>query len=455
MNNKLILFAASLASAVPATSRAATVYFTFDDGPGPYSSEILDLFRDNGNGQATFFLVGQRVVQNPATIQRMRDEGHLLANHTYTHPNLTTLTESQLKDQLTSTQSVLGSNASTCFRPPGFATNASVEQWAKELDLRQVMATVNPQDWRYPNDSQRIYDFITANVFDGAVVVLHSEFHRWSVDALHRLLPELRRRGYEFRALPYCRNATLKVMALGDSITRGYGQDGSSYLASYRTKLDQNLRTGAFPSGFNWRWVGSTPDEPVIGFDHEGHSGATVEWIYANVTSWQARYRPDVILLHIGTENVRKGEAAAVTERRIATLLRRIRQNQPAVKVFVGRLVDVAKNVSTSEQQRNVALANLLGATVVNAGGASNNFYAVDFRDIGGEALYDKYHPNKFGYSKMAYRWYQALRGGRLPGSAAWGRVPDPYAQTTAEICHYNYTTRRKVCATERVNDGR
>lgn len=441
-----------------ASTPLKTVYLTLDDGPGPHTLEVLDILKQY-DAHATFFQEGQHIQQWPELFQAIVAAGQGVGNHTWHHLHSTTLTEQVFRDEINQTQSIMGAARNTCFRPPFFDTNEQVSQWVKELGMRQVMSRMDETNPRRIEsgpasepDPLVVYNTVISSVFDGGMITMHAEGTDTLGDlaALPMILSRLKSMGYEVKALPYCQRPLYRIMALGDSITRGIGQDGTVY-SGYRTKLDQYLRYGAVPSGFNYRWVGSMESEPRIGFDHEGHGGWTIDQIYDNITAWQKTYSPDVILLHIGTNNITDGELAATVSAKLAKLLARIRQNQSYVRVFVARIIDVGTGVSKSQQDRNAAYASATYATTVAAG---TRFYTVDMRGIGGEALYDYHHPNRFGYTKMAYLWYEVMRG-ILPLSYQWRAVGSPYNWTHDIICHYNYTVHQKVCADQPVNDGK
>ena len=71
-------------------SQAKCVALTFDDGPGPFTDRLLQILDDN-DAEATFFLIGNKVAANPAGAKRIADAGMEVANHTWEHPNMTTI----------------------------------------------------------------------------------------------------------------------------------------------------------------------------------------------------------------------------------------------------------------------------------------------------------------------------------------------------------------------------
>src|SRR5262249_16897195 len=74
----------------PSCAVVKCVALTFDDGPGPYTDRLLQIFRDN-DAKATFFLIGNKVAANPAGAKRIADAGMEIGNHTWEHPNMTTI----------------------------------------------------------------------------------------------------------------------------------------------------------------------------------------------------------------------------------------------------------------------------------------------------------------------------------------------------------------------------
>ncbi|MEU4623643.1 polysaccharide deacetylase family protein [Actinoplanes sp. NPDC023801] len=198
-----ITFVASPAQAAPARK---TVYLTFDDGPhSKWTPRYLDVLKKNG-AKGTFFTTGRNVKAYPGIVARIDREGHLLANHTWSHPNLTKLSKAQVKSQLTRTQSALGSHRSDCMRPPYGATSTAVRRWTKEVGLRTVLWDVDSRDWENSQTSSRIYHRVLKNVRNGSVVLMHDggDSQADSLAALKRLLPKLKSQGYTFKILPNC-----------------------------------------------------------------------------------------------------------------------------------------------------------------------------------------------------------------------------------------------------------
>ena len=178
------------------------VALTFDDGPHPkYTSHILDLLNQY-DAKGTFFVVGQLAEKNPEVIARMYEEGHELANHTYTHPS--TKSVSKIKEEIEQTNNVIFSITGfypNLFRPvEGYYTDEIVQAVVKEgFTIVMWSWHQDTEDWKNPG----IY-LITSKVLrgikEGNVVLFHDGGGNRSqtVRALEKILPELQKQGYRF-----------------------------------------------------------------------------------------------------------------------------------------------------------------------------------------------------------------------------------------------------------------
>ena len=97
------------------------VAITFDDGPGPYTNRLLDGLKARG-AKATFFMLGSRAEAYPEVVKRVYREGHQVANHSYDHPDLTTLSDAGVRSQIQNTNQILnracGKGTSYLVRSP-------------------------------------------------------------------------------------------------------------------------------------------------------------------------------------------------------------------------------------------------------------------------------------------------------------------------------------------------
>jgi peptidoglycan/xylan/chitin deacetylase (PgdA/CDA1 family) len=178
------------------------VYLTFDDGPNPpYTDQIIELLA-RYDARATFFVLGRHIEAHPAQISALRAAGHVVANHTYSHPALAGIGREVFMREVVGTQNLLGATASRCFRPPYGSLDANTYAYAAELGLRVVLWDVDPQDWRSPGASV-IAANVLANTRPGSIILLHDGggARGQTVAALATILAELSGQGYRFAVL--------------------------------------------------------------------------------------------------------------------------------------------------------------------------------------------------------------------------------------------------------------
>lgn len=186
------------------------VALTFDDGPDPrFTGEVLDVLNQY-NVPATFFLFGARSVANPELVTRIHNEGHVIGNHTYFHPNLVDEADlNTLEREVSNTEDALYDiigYRTKLFRPPyGFLYNELVEKLA-DMQYLVIGWSVDSLDWQ--EDPPEV---IAANVLDivhpGAIILMHDGAD-WdgdrtnTIEALHQIIPTLQAQGYEFVTVP-------------------------------------------------------------------------------------------------------------------------------------------------------------------------------------------------------------------------------------------------------------
>ena len=175
---------------------AGTVYLTFDDGPHPtWTPRVLSILRKYGV-RAVFFELGQNVSYYPSITRSLRSYGNLIGNHTWSHPNLTSLSTASVTWQLNKMESALGYRP-RCVRPPYGATNSRIASIIASRGQRQILWTVDPRDWSRPG-TWTIVNRVLANVRPGSRILLHDGGgdRSQTVAALDILIPKLRARGY-------------------------------------------------------------------------------------------------------------------------------------------------------------------------------------------------------------------------------------------------------------------
>jgi peptidoglycan/xylan/chitin deacetylase (PgdA/CDA1 family) len=189
---------------VPDVGRS--VVLTFDDGPEPtYTPQVLDLLRVH-DVQATFFVCGEMVSYFPDLVRRAADEGHLIGNHTWTHPELPKQSEAKIKEEMGRTSEIIEKTTGTApawFRAPYGEWNAYIYELGSELGMEPLAWYVDTLDWSEPGTG-RIVRSVLGGLAPGRVILSHDGggVRSQTVAALGRYLPQLAERGYG-TALPH------------------------------------------------------------------------------------------------------------------------------------------------------------------------------------------------------------------------------------------------------------
>jgi peptidoglycan/xylan/chitin deacetylase (PgdA/CDA1 family) len=176
-----------------------TVAFTFDDGPHPVYTEKLLKILKKFKVHATFFVVGKQAERYPDLIRKIAEDGHELANHTYSHRNMTTLSEKEIEAELGLTNRIVESVTGTrmhVFRPPGGQVNRSVQKCAEALGYTMALWTVLPMDHLRPSASL-IQERVMRGLNNHGIVLLHSGVGH-TIDALPALIRSVQKEGYNF-----------------------------------------------------------------------------------------------------------------------------------------------------------------------------------------------------------------------------------------------------------------
>lgn len=175
------------------------VALTFDDGPKPGVTEpLLDVLRQE-RVPATFFVIGKHVVEYPELTKQIVDSGMELANHSYTHRNLTKLSDAEVAREMLETQAAIQAvtgKAPRFVRPPGGNWNSRVAQTARKWGLTACMWTVDVYGSEVIG-AQQVADAVLRQVHPGSIILMHNGKVS-TLQALPTILRELRARGYAF-----------------------------------------------------------------------------------------------------------------------------------------------------------------------------------------------------------------------------------------------------------------
>ena len=173
---------------------ARNISLTFDDGPNSSTTPVvLDLLKKY-NAKATFFVIGQNIEGNEWILQRMKAEGHEIANHTWSHPNLTKLSPDTIRQEVEKTQVTIEKavgQRSRLVRPPYGAVNKQV---ANAMNLPSICWNVDTLDWSSHNP-QAILNQVKSNACPGSFILMH-DIHKETVKSLDSVLQFLTSQGY-------------------------------------------------------------------------------------------------------------------------------------------------------------------------------------------------------------------------------------------------------------------
>ena len=215
---------------------------------------------------------------------------------------------------------------------------------------------------------------------------------------------------------------SVKIMPLGDSIT--FGTRDPSY-GGYRHLLWTLLMN----DGYKMDFVGSrksgnasSPDS-----DNEGHPGWTITQIKSGIDSngWLETYQPDIILLHIGTNDIRQGNVDSAPNN-LSVLLDDILLRLPKTHVIVAQIIPFRRGPEPGHESFNAAIPGIVASK-------GPRVSMVDMQNILSKSDYaDGLHPNAAGYDKMARAWEPAIRA-VLSGSTRQAATHPPPGTSTGE----------------------
>ncbi|NEB42927.1 polysaccharide deacetylase family protein, partial [Streptomyces sp. SID339] len=180
--------------------RERSMVLSFDDGPDPrYTPDILRTLRKH-DVRAMFFVCGEMAADNRDLLRRMADDGHVIGNHTWSHPLLTRMGRAAMREEIERTCDVIEEvtgEPPEWFRAPYGAWNRNAFQLGAELGMEPLAWTVDTLDWTEPG-AATITRRVRSGAGPGVVVLSHDAGgdRSGSVEALHTYLPELLDSGY-------------------------------------------------------------------------------------------------------------------------------------------------------------------------------------------------------------------------------------------------------------------
>jgi peptidoglycan/xylan/chitin deacetylase (PgdA/CDA1 family) len=182
-----------------------TLSLTFDDSPDENNTNsVLDILK-HYDVKASFFMIGEPMNDENATaVTRASNEGHLVLNHSFTHPRLTRLTSEEVIAQLNSTSEriqTLSGKYPVLMRPPYGSINQTTLDTINAYGFTTVLWSLDSLDWAL-TDKNAIIENVITNVRNGDIILMHSgRANNSSVEALPAIIEKLTQMGYTFLTL--------------------------------------------------------------------------------------------------------------------------------------------------------------------------------------------------------------------------------------------------------------
>jgi peptidoglycan-N-acetylglucosamine deacetylase len=188
--------------------RRRSIALTFDDGPSEGTNQLLEILNRHQT-PATFFICGMNVKRLPGVARAVVEAGHEIGNHSYSHPALYLRSPGFIAEELSAAQSIIADTTGrtpALFRAPFGVRWFGLREAQRRLNLLGVMWTVLGRDWKLTAD--RIASRVLAGVDNGAIICLHDGRQvsvnpdiSATLEAVGRLIPALKSRGYTFETV--------------------------------------------------------------------------------------------------------------------------------------------------------------------------------------------------------------------------------------------------------------
>ena len=184
-----------------------TIYLTFDCGYENGNTDAILKALENHGVKGTFFVTGAFLEDHADLVNRMIDEGHAVGNHSYNHPNITTLDEATFREELDSVKKKFqevtnGAEFSMYFRPPEGRCYSQTLKWSKDMGYATVLWSLAHVDWYTDNqpDPQEAIEKLTARIHPGAIVLLHNT-SQTNGEIIDELITKWEEMGYTIKPL--------------------------------------------------------------------------------------------------------------------------------------------------------------------------------------------------------------------------------------------------------------
>lgn len=183
------------------------VYLTFDCGyEAGYTNHILDILKKH-NVKATFFVVGNYLTSSPDIVKRMANEGHIVGNHTWSHPDMSAISdkksfENELKKVENEYEKITGEKMQKFYRPPQGKFSETNLDYANKLGYKTIFWSLAYVDWlkdKQPS-KEEAFSKLIPRIHPGSIVLLHNT-SKTNGEILDELLTKWENMGYKFKKL--------------------------------------------------------------------------------------------------------------------------------------------------------------------------------------------------------------------------------------------------------------
>lgn len=171
------------------------IALTFDDGPSPWSRELVDLL-DKLDVVATFFVLGRNVAYYPNELKYIVSHGHEIGNHSYSHPNFKKISVDMGLDEIQKTQEIIYQTIHQYPRVFRFPYGSVQKEVLKGTHLRSVLWTADSLDWREFNH-KLVVENVEKEIHEDGVILFH-DFRYYNEKAITQVVQDLKKEGYVF-----------------------------------------------------------------------------------------------------------------------------------------------------------------------------------------------------------------------------------------------------------------
>lgn len=187
-------------------TREKALYLTFDNGyENGFTAQILDVLKAK-KVPATFFITGHYATDQPKLLQRMVNEGHIIGNHSYSHPDMTRISDEKIKEELVKVEAAVAERTNqkkmTYLRPPRGIFNERTLAVSRQMGYTNVFWSLAYKDWdtKQQKGAQYAHQQVMKQLHPGAIILLHS-VSKDNAEALASIIEDARKQGYEFHSL--------------------------------------------------------------------------------------------------------------------------------------------------------------------------------------------------------------------------------------------------------------